>query len=140
MPEPLKNLYNKELITSLCCELELVYGKFDSEKFIEAFIINKIVNMGENLVFSFVLHTKKRKLGKLRIEYAIDFMKNNGRQSRKTFKISESDFSGQKKIVIKKYSFRKISTRKYYSGIHGLAVIINGHELICGNFQLNEKP
>ena len=103
------------------------------------FKIQKSINMGENLEFSFTLKTQQSRLGKLRIEYAIDFMKKNGKQSRKLFKISESDYSGQKKEITRHRSFKKISTRKYYAGIHGVAVIVNSHELACGNFMLNEK-
>jgi len=33
MAQPLKDLYNKDLINSLACEIERVYKKFDSEKF-----------------------------------------------------------------------------------------------------------
>ena len=87
-----------------------------------------------------ILNTQKSKLGKIRIEYGIDFMKKNGKISRKLFKISESDYSLQKKEITKRHSFRKISTRKYYPGIHGLAVIVNGHELIIDKFVLEENP
>ncbi|EDN66091.1 DNA alkylation repair enzyme [Beggiatoa sp. PS] len=106
---------------------------------IEAFKIQESVNMGENLEFSFILKTQQGKLGKLRIEYAVDFLKNNGKLSRKLFKISESDYSGSKKVITKHHSFKNISTRKYYTGIHGLAVIVNGKELAKGDFGLSEK-
>lgn len=104
---------------------------------IERFEVQKSVSMGDNLKFSFNLQTQKIRLGKLRIEYAIDFMKNNGKQSRKIFKISESYCSEQKKEITKKHSFKAISTRKYYAGIHGISVIVNGHGLAHGKFQLN---
>ena len=104
---------------------------------IEQFVVQKSAKIGENLAFSFILKTDKCKLGKLRIEYAIDFMKSNGKLSRKLFKVSESDYSGQNKVVTKHHSFKYISTRKYYTGIHGLAVIVNGQELANDNFVLN---
>ena len=104
---------------------------------IEQFVVQKSAKMGENLAFSFILKTDKCKLGKLRIEYAIDFMKSNGKLPRKLFKVSESDYSGQNKVVTKHHSFKYISTRKYYTGIHGLAVIVNGQELANDNFVLN---
>ncbi len=106
---------------------------------IEEFMVQESVNMGESIEFSFKIKAKRAELGKLRIEYAIDFMKKNGKLSRKLFKISEASYSGQSKTVIKNHSFKAISTRKYYSGNHGIAVIINGHELISSAFQLNEK-
>jgi len=105
----------------------------------EDFRVQKSVNMGEYLEFSFILNTQQRKLGKIRIEYGIDFMKKNGKLSRKLFKISESDYSLQKKEITKRHSFRKISTRKYYPGIHGLAVIVNGHEMVIDKFVLVEN-
>lgn len=101
------------------------------------FAVQKRVGMGESLEFSFVLHSTERALGKLRIEYAIDFMKHNGKCSRKIFQISESENSGSEKTINKSYSFRQISTRKYYAGTHRLAVLVNGFELVRDSFQLN---
>jgi 3-methyladenine DNA glycosylase AlkC len=102
------------------------------------FFVHDSVFMGENLSFSFSLYSKERDLGQIRIEYAIDFMKNNGRQARKVFKISEADYSGNSKFVEKNHSFRKISTRTYYPGEHGLTIIVNGVEFASGHFTL--KP
>ena len=106
---------------------------------IEEFLVQKSVNIGNSLKFSFMIKATHGELGKLRIEYAIDFLKKNGKRSRKLFKISEARYSGQSKIVNKNHSFKVISTRKYYSGMHGIAVIINGHELFSSEFQLNDK-
>ncbi len=76
---------------------------------------------------------------RFKISPLIDFMKHNGRQSRKLFKISELNCSEQKKKITKKYSFKPISTRKYYVGIHGIAIVVNGLELINNEFQLDER-
>jgi len=105
---------------------------------IEKFKIQKSVNLGDKLEFSFDINTPKKKLGKLRIEYAVDFMKKNGKTSRKVFKISESVFPENNKSVKKYHSFKFITTRKYYTGIHGLAIIINGHELVTGKFKVQD--
>ena len=119
-------------------ELMAVFGfKKPGHISIRDFRVQEAVGIGEKLQFSFKLQTQKERLGKLRIEYAIDFMKNNGLQKRKIFKISESDNTNQKKEINKEHSFRLISTRKYYPGAHGIAVIINGHELVDGEFQLD---
>jgi len=119
-------------------ELMAVFGfKKPGHISIREFTVQETVGIGEKLKFSFKLQTQKDRLGKLRIEYAIDFMKNNGLQKRKIFKISESDNSSQVKEICREHSFRLISTRKYYSGAHGIAVIINGHELVDGGFQLD---
>jgi 3-methyladenine DNA glycosylase AlkC len=96
------------------------------------------VKMGHELLFSFTLNSVEQSLGKVRIEYGVDFMKKNGTLSRKLFKISEADFSGKAKSYRKTYSFRKISTRKYYAGAHGLAIVVNGFELANAAFELHE--
>lgn len=104
---------------------------------LEAFDLQNEVNVGERLTFSFSLVTGQRSLGKLRIEYAIDFQKSNGQQTRKIFKVSESENAGSVKHIVRNHSFRPISTRTYYQGAHGLAVIVNGREMTSGSFQLN---
>ena len=103
---------------------------------IKQFNIQTSTRIGDVLEFSFSLQSKNKKLGRIRIEYAIDFMKSNGKQSRKVFKISESTIGDHSKFVTKKHSFKIISTRKYYSGIHGVAIIINGQQMASGGFKL----
>ncbi|MFT7004946.1 MAG: 3-methyladenine DNA glycosylase AlkC [Sulfurimonas sp.] len=89
------------------------------------FKISSSVEMGKELEFSFLLNSKN-KLGKLRIEYAISFLRKNGTHNKKVFKVSEGIFTENKRLISKKHSFRPISTRVYYKGQHKLAIIING--------------
>lgn len=103
---------------------------------IDKLVVAKSVNWGGALEFSFALRTSENRIGKLRIEYGIDFMKNNGRLSRTVFKISESDFPLREKQVIRSHPFKPISTRKYYAGAHGVAIILNGEEVASGTFEL----
>ena len=91
------------------------------------FECDEIVKKGEKLNFSFSLKDLKS-LGKIRIEYAIYFMKANGKQNKKIFKIGESNYKEQQKEIQKHYSFKAISTRKYYTGEHQLAILINGQK------------
>ncbi len=92
-------------------------------------IVDKTVAIGGELNFTFSLSSKRVTLGMLRIEYAIDYMKSNGSQSRKIFKISEGDIQTKNKDVKRKQSFKEMSTRKHYPGPHALAVIVNGAEV-----------
>ena len=98
--------------------------------------VQQEVSLGENLDFSFLLKSQKEKLGKCRLEFAIDFVKANGSQNRKVFKVAESDYSEKEKPVTKYFSFKKISTRKYYAGTHRLTIIINGVEQASKTFRL----
>ncbi len=119
------------------CEVLALFGFTAASHIkIKDFLVDKNVCMGDKLNFSFILETQKDQLGKLRIEYAIDFMKKNGKQARKIFKISESNNDRPIKTINKVHSFRPISTRKYYLGVHGIAIIINGIELASKRFRL----
>lgn len=92
---------------------------------IQNFKLTPDVAWGDTLNFSAQL-SSKQPLGKLRLEFAIDFMKANGKQAQKVFKISESNYQETSKKIQKSFSFKAISTRKYYAGEHQLALIING--------------
>ena len=103
---------------------------------VSQFKIQDVVTLGEKLDFSFLINSQKTKLGKCRIEFAIGFVKANGKQSQKVFKISESNYDDNEKHITKYFSFKKISTRKYYAGKHLLAIIINGVEQTSKSFEL----
>jgi 3-methyladenine DNA glycosylase AlkC len=106
---------------------------------VRQFHLQADVAPGDKLPFSFTLTSQHASLGKCRIEFAIDFVKANGALRRKVFKISESDYSEKTKLVNKYFSFKKISTRKYYTGKHQLTVIVNGVEQISKSFILMAK-
>lgn len=111
------------------------YKKPDNIK-LRKFNITKKVKIGGEISFDFQLITDKKNLGKLRIEYAVDFVRQRNKTGRKVFKISEGYFNAAEHSVNKKYSFKKISTRKYYAGKHTLSVIVNGVELSNQSFVL----
>ena len=96
---------------------------------VKKFKVTKEIKMGEEIEFKFSLQTTKKKLGKLRIEYIIEFVRQNNKIGKKVFKISEGDYSESKREICKKHSFRPISTRRYYKGKHNLAIIVNGQSL-----------
>jgi len=102
---------------------------------IEQFIISDKVKMGENLDFTFVL-TDSKNLGKIRIEYALDFVRLKNKCSKKVFKIAEGIYTQKSKKIKKYYSFKPISTRKYYPGIHQISIIVNGVVLAIKEFTL----
>lgn len=78
--------------------------------------------------------------GKLRLEFAIDFLKVNGKPSRKVFQISESECLTHSKAIKKVFSFKPITTRQYYAGPHQLTLIINGQKVASGAFTLMPSP
>jgi len=94
---------------------------------VHSFKVSPQVSWGGKVEFLATLNSNKP-LGKLRLEFAIDFMKANGKTARKVFKISESNLKETSKTIQKSFSFKPISTRKYYAGEHQLSLIINGQE------------
>lgn len=99
------------------------------------------VLMGDTLNFSFDVHSQtKQPLGKLRLEFAIDFIKANGKQARKVFQISEGQVDKSTKMVTKFFSFKPITTRKYYAGEHNIAILVNGVEKANQVFHLIQEP
>lgn len=119
--------------------LEIFGFKADKNINISNFILNKKVKMGDKLEFSFLLNSTQN-LQKLRVEYAITFARQNNKFNTKVFKITEKFFNQKSCEISKHYSFKTISTRKYYEGKHKLAIIVNGvvleeKEFILESFQ-----
>lgn len=97
------------------------------------------VKIGDNLSFSFTLHNQSDKIKTIRLEYAVYYLLNNGKHTRKVYKISERQFqSNESSNIQRKQSFRLITTRKFYTGQHKLSIIINGQEKYSDNFELTE--
>ena len=85
------------------------------------------ITLGEDLSFSFEITAKEAT--KVRLEYGIDYVKSNGKRSRKIFQISEVSLKeNQRKPYTKKHSFADASTRKHYPGTHTVTLIVNGAE------------
>ena len=100
-------------------------------------IITPKVKIGKDLVFSFTVQNSSNKKQLFRLEYAIYYLRQNGQLSKKVFKISERHFEpNEKSLIIKKQSFKIITTRKFYVGEQKLSVILNGHERASGKFIL----
>lgn len=94
------------------------------------------IHIGDELEFSFVLNSKNKKGIKVRLEYAVDYLKANGKHSSKVFMIAEKEFSQGEHIVSKKQSFKELTTRKHYPGVHALKILVNGVEKAAGKFNL----
>jgi 3-methyladenine DNA glycosylase AlkC len=96
----------------------------------------KKINFGDDLFFSFELNISEKKNKKVRLEYAVYFMKANGKLSKKVFKITENSYTPGKHSFKKKHSFADMSTRKHYAGEHQISIIVNGVEKVKASFQL----
>ncbi|MCW8877716.1 MAG: DNA alkylation repair protein [Kangiellaceae bacterium] len=98
--------------------------------------LSDTVMWGKELEFSFMLSSQSQMLGLIRVEFAIAFVKANGNLSRKVFKISESRSAVFEKCFKKMFSFKPITTRRYYPGTHYLELIVNGEIMAKESFEL----
>ena len=103
---------------------------------VNKFISDRSVKLGEHLNFSFNLQTVKKSLGNLRVEFIIEFMKANGKTAGKIFKVCEGNYYESEKAILKYFSFKKISTRKYYLGEHQITIVVNGENFESLKFKL----
>lgn len=116
-----------------------IFGTANAENIeVEELILSKHqLKIGEEFTFSFHIHNTNKTEETLRLEYIIHFMKSNGSQSPKIFKISESVFAGKlRKSLIRKHRFADLTTRKHHVGKHQLSVVVNGDVKKSVDFEL----
>lgn len=95
------------------------------------------VKIGGDLQFSFSIQNNSTTSQIVRLEYAIYYPRKNGVYSKKVFKISERPYAPEAQLaVLRKQSFKLITTRTFYAGQHRLAIIVNGEEKASANFML----
>lgn len=65
----------------------------------------------------------------VRIEYGIDFVKVNGKTSRKSFLLSDKTVEGGARLTgTRKHRFAEMTTRRHYPGSHRIVLLVNGQE------------
>ncbi|MBL6665018.1 MAG: hypothetical protein ISQ34_04150 [Rickettsiales bacterium] len=95
----------------------------------------KQVSLGQNLIFSFILHNLVPN-NKIRLEYGVHFLKKNGHLNKKIFQIATKNFDKGCFKFNKKHLFKDFTTRKHYAGQHFIELIVNGIAVNKTNFDL----
>lgn len=95
------------------------------------------IAIGEALEFSFALQLRESAPARLRVEYAVEFVKAAGHRSRKVFKLAER---GVLPLSVHAYRralrFVDLSTRRHHPGRHRIALLVNGRELAAREFMV----
>lgn len=74
------------------------------------------------------------------VDLAIDYVKAQGKFSRKVFKLKRLTLDSKEQCVLgKRISLRSMTTRKHYPGTHPVSVLINGVTHPLGEFVLHAK-
>lgn len=98
-------------------------------------ISNNKVKLGESIYFNFNIKANSNDIQKIVIDYAIHFVKSNNKQQAKVFKLKNIKLKPNESIILKKsFSFRPITTRKYYKGEHKIELLVNGKVIIAKEF------
>lgn len=97
---------------------------------------NETPTIGEDILFEFELNVKTNEKQKVRLEYIVYFVKNRGKTSPKVFQLKEVVLEPGIHKVVKKHSFKNLSTRKHYTGLHKFELVINGEVKAEKNIQL----
>ena len=98
---------------------------------------NKKITIGSDATLSFVLSSEKKSSQKLSIDYAVHYVKKNGKTSPKVFKLTEKTLKPNEPLALSsKHSFKEMTTRKHYPGKHQLDIIVNGVVVTSMSFTL----
>ena len=92
------------------------------------FVINKqSYKLGDDLNFTFVLKSVASKAQNLVLDYIINYKKANGQLSSKVYKLKNIKLeAGEVMKTEKTHRLRRITTRTFYSGLHQIALQVNG--------------
>ncbi|MEW6979387.1 hypothetical protein QQS15_09805 [Bacillus pumilus] len=113
------------------------YGDDPSIQVTDLKVAQHSIRIGEKMAFHFTLQADKPL--KLRVEYAIDYVKARGTRNQKVFKITEFETgSAIRREFVRSQSFQNMTTRKHYAGTHTLSIIINGVPKASVDFEVTE--
>lgn len=95
------------------------------------------ITIGENVEFHVNLQARPGAPLRVRLEYAIYFVKASGRTSRKLFMLSDRTLEGNKLFTaVRRHRFADLTTRRHYPGLHRIALLVNGVEYAEDSFTL----
>jgi len=105
---------------------------------ISSFSINKQnYKLGDDLNFELSLKSESLKVQNLVLDYLISYRKANGQLSVKVYKLKNLKLEPGETIEIEKtHRLRKVTTRTFYSGLHQIALQVNGKQFQALHWRL----
>ena len=95
------------------------------------------VVFGDTLQFTLSICSDSSKDQPLMIDYIVHHQKANGKTSPKVFKWRTTTLLAEKTLTLtKNHAIKKITTRKYYPGLHAVEIMVNGISLGKSDFNL----
>jgi 3-methyladenine DNA glycosylase AlkC len=85
------------------------------------------IPQGGEITFSFEIESLSDEPQNLMIDYIAHLMRANGSLTPKVFKLTKRVLNpGETIMLTRRHSFKNVTTRKYYPGLHALQIQING--------------
>ncbi len=93
------------------------------------------VRLGEALSFAVELTASHD--AALLVDYAVHHVRANGSTTAKVFKWTTRRVTADVPVRLEReHSFRAVTTRRYYPGVHRVEVLVNGASIGCAEFRL----
>ena len=95
------------------------------------------ITLPGDLDFRFTLTNDGDTTERMAVDYVVHFMKSNGRQAEKVFKLTATTLApGESVTLSKRHALRQMTTRVHYAGLHSLELQVNGQRLTRTDFEL----
>lgn len=95
------------------------------------------VRRGDAFRLSLTITSKARRTQTLIVDYALHYVKANGKRSPKVFKLKKLELAPRESVRLQTtISFVERTTRKHYPGRHRLELLVNGVSFELGEFEL----
>jgi 3-methyladenine DNA glycosylase AlkC len=95
------------------------------------------VAIGGEVEIAFELRSTAEATQRLVVDYAVHYVKKNGRASPKVFKLKTVELEAGASTPIRiRRALRNFTTRTHYAGTHAIEVMVNGQKLAGGAFEL----
>jgi 3-methyladenine DNA glycosylase AlkC len=105
----------------------LGYGAETGVRVVGLRVEPEVVRLGEGFTLAVTLRNDTAVPQPILLDYLVDFVKGNGAQAAKVFKWTTRTIPpGAELTVTKWHAIRPITTRRYYAGVHGVRVQVNG--------------
>lgn len=99
-----------------------------------------LIRIGESLKFTCELISTAKKQQTLLVDFNVHFVKANGSATAKVFKLKQLDLRpGAQAVLAASVSFKELTTRKPYPGVHRLELLVNGSAFPLGEVRVSAK-
>lgn len=98
-----------------------------------------LIQIGDSSELQYEIEVRDGNPARIRIEYGIDFVKSNGKVSRKKFLLSDKTVDGGSCLQASRtHHWADLTTRRHYPGTHTIVLLVNGQEVASTDLQLNK--